>query len=172
MRIKKAELKAIIKEELANVLSEAINPIAAIKAIDKGLNAKGGVENALEDDIVGLGLTAASILASSPYAMAVLFMFTSARSATKEWYAMPSSHPLKIKHREYLKRAKALKKDERRQARIEKYGYDPKEEVFKRNAYADAKGMVQKLYGSKKKKAQLAPEDEDAILQYVMRGKK
>jgi hypothetical protein len=165
-------VKEAVKKELAQLLNEVVSPITAVKVLDKGINAKGSIEGAIKDDIVGLGLGTAGLLTSSPYAMAVLFTFASIRSATKEWNALPYNHPFKIKHREYLKRAKALKKDERRLARIEKYGYDPKEEVFKKNAFADAKGMVQKLYGSGKKKTQLAPEDEDAILQYVMKGKK
>ena len=176
MRIKKAELKAIIKEELSAVLTEQLTlgrMRQAYNALDKMSTGYSVYQDASKSNWGGVALTAAEAKwVTSPYAIAVLFMFSNVRSATKEWNALPYNHPFKIKHREYLKRAKALKKDERRRARIEKYGYDPKEEVFKKNSFVDAKDMLQKLYGSKKEKAQLAPEDEDAILKYVMKGKK
>jgi hypothetical protein len=168
MIIGKARLRAIVKEELTAVLYESATAIPkALTVFDAILNGKGSVASALEGHALSLGISVGSVFIKSPYAAAILFMVGSVVSATEMWRSMPESHPLKVKHRAYLKRAGTAKQDERRRTRIAKYGYDPKEEVFKKHAVQDAKHLLMKLYGPKPKTKQVSPEDEKSLRQFL-----
>jgi len=168
MIIGKARLRAIVKEELTAVLYESATAIPkALTVFDAILNGKEGIDAAINGNVLSLGASVGSVFVKSPYAAAILFLVTNTISATNEWNAMPENHPLKVKHRAYLKRAGTAKQDERRRTRIAKYGYDPKEEVFKKHAVQDARDMLAKLYGSKPKTKQVSPEDEKSLRQFL-----
>jgi hypothetical protein len=176
MKITKSQLKQLIKEELDNVLNEYISGLGAasglvgLKMLDRLVSTKGAVSGAMEDDLVQLGISGASLFASSPYIAAVLFIIGNAHGATKTWNALPKNHPLKIKHYEYLARARSAKKDERRRARIAKYGWDPKEEVFKKQALKDARDILASMLPKDKAEPdKLKPEDEESIEQWLKR---
>ena len=60
-------------------------------------------------------LSAAS--AVNPYLAVLAFGLGNMQSAHQEWNNLPENHPLKIKHRNYIKRAKKAQKQERVRAR-------------------------------------------------------
>jgi hypothetical protein len=79
------------------------------------------------------------------------------------WNSLPESDPIKVKHRAHMAKIKQLKKDSNRRARKAKYGYDPKEEILRREALSDARKMLKSTMLDIVKKADLStpPADEE-----------